>query len=118
RTLNQQQKKRPPMKFARLARSKHLYSHTEIPGAAMARHFAWIGAAVWLLAAAPTQAQVGPFSPSNWPPTIDTNAAVDYVIIDPNATFDTPAGWNGALTLANGGDQAYSGITLAGLFGD
>jgi hypothetical protein len=43
---------------------------------------------------------------------------VDYVIVDPNATFDTPAGWNGGLTLANGGDQAYIGITLNGLFGD
>lgn len=84
----------------------------------MARRFAWIGAAVWVLAATPAQAQIGPFSPSNWPPTIDTNAVVDYVIIDPNATFDTPAGWNGLLTLVNGGDSAYSGITLAGLFGD
>jgi hypothetical protein len=77
-----------------------------------------IAAAVWALATAAAQAQTGPFSPSNWPPTISATAAVDYVIIDPNATFDTPSGWNGVVTLANGGDQAYTGITLNGLFGD
>src|SRR5208283_5711460 len=87
-------------------------------GAAMRMRFAWIGAAAWALAAAPTQAQTGPFSPSNWPPTINASAAVDYVIIDPNAVFTTPAGWNANLILPSGGDQAYSGITLSGLFGD
>ena len=64
------------------------------------------------------QAQTGPFSPNDWPASIDTNSIVDYVIIDPNASFNTPPGWSGALSLANGGDQAYMGITLNGLFGD
>src|SRR5215831_12471085 len=64
------------------------------------------------------RAQTGPFSPTNWPPTINANATVDYVIIDPNAAFTTPAGWNANLSVANGGDQAYVGITLSGLFGD
>jgi len=88
------------------------------PLAATKGRFAWLAAAVCALATVATQAQTGPFSPSDWPPTINSNAAVDYVIIDPNATFSTPAGWNGVLTLANGGDEAYSGITLDGLFGD
>ena len=43
---------------------------------------------------------------------------MDYVIIDPNAVFNTPAAWNANLRLANGGDEAYSGITLNGLYGD
>src|ERR1035437_10005063 len=106
------------MKFTRLALSKLVKSSSEIPGAAMATRFAWVVAAIWGLAAASTQAQTGPFSPSNWPPTINATSIVDYVIIDPNATFDTPAGWNGNLTLANGGDQTYSSITLNGLIGD
>jgi len=106
------------MKFVRLTLSKLVNSPIKIPGAAMRMRFAWIGAAVWALAATSTQAQTGPFSPSNWPPTINASAAVDYVIIDPNAVFTTPAGWNANLILASGGDQAYSGITLSGLFGD
>jgi hypothetical protein len=77
-----------------------------------------MAAAFWVLAVVPTQAQTGPFSASDWPPTIDTNATVDFVLIDPNAVFTTPAGWNPVVTLANGGDQTYIGITLNGLFGD
>ncbi len=106
------------MKFIRLALSKLVKSSSEIPGLTMQARFAWVTAAIWALAAASTQAQTGPFSPSDWPPTIDTNAPVDYVIIDPNAVFTTPVGWNGNLTLANGGDQTYSSITLNGLIGD
>lgn len=77
-----------------------------------------IAAVIVLLAATATQAQTGPFSVTDWPPTINANATVDYVIIDPNAAFTTPGGWNPGLTLANGGDEAYSGITLDTLFGD
>jgi hypothetical protein len=108
----------PTMKFVRLTLSKLVKPPIEIPGAAMATFFAWAAAAIWALSPAPTQAQTGPFSPSDWPPTINTSATVDYVIIDPNAVFTTPAGWNANLILAGGGDQTYSGITLNGLFGD
>ena len=108
----------PTMKFVRLTLSKLVKPPIEIPGAAMATCFAWVAAGIWALSPAPTQAQTGPFSPSKWPPTINTSATVDYVIIDPNAVFTTPAGWNANLILAGGGDQAYSGITLNGLFGD
>ena len=106
------------MKFIRLTFCKLVQSPIEIPGVAMAARFAWVAAAIWALSPAPTQAQIGPFSPSDWPPTINTNITVDYVIIDPNAVFNTPAGWNANLILANGGDQTYIGITLNGLFGD
>ncbi|MGO8930325.1 MAG: hypothetical protein ACLQU3_25940 [Limisphaerales bacterium] len=106
------------MKFVRLTLSKLVKLPIEIPGAALATFFAWVAAAIWVLSPASTQAQTGPFSPSDWPPTINTSATVDYVIIDPNAVFTTPAGWNADLILAGGGDQAYSGITLDGLFGD
>ena len=106
------------MKFIRLTFCKLVQSPIEIPGVAMAARFAWVAAAIWALSPAPTQAQIGPFSPSDWPPTINTNITVDYVIIDPNAVFNTLAGWNANLILANGGDQTYIGITLNGLFGD
>jgi hypothetical protein len=64
------------------------------------------------------QAQTGPFSPSDWPASIDTNSIVDYCIIDPNAVFNSPPTWNNVLSLATGGDQAYVGVTLDGLAGD
>ncbi len=73
------------------------------------------------LAAAPLaslQAQTGPFSPNDWPPTINANATVDYTVLDPNAAFNSPAGWNNVLSLAGGGDQTYSTITLNGQTGD
>lgn len=57
----------------------------------------------------------------DWPPTIDVNAAVDYAIFDPDfPTFpSTPAGWLNSVTMAGGGDQAFTqGATLGGLKGD
>jgi len=84
--------------------------------ARLARFSAMLG--MILASAAGLQAQTGPFSATNWPASINTNSIVDYIIIDPNAVFNSPAGWNNVLSLAGGGDQAYVGITLAGLFGD
>ena len=78
------------MKFGQLTRNNDVKSPIEVPGVAMRAGFAWIGAALWALAAAPAHAQIGPFSPTNWPPTISASATVDYVIIDPNAAFHTP----------------------------
>ena len=106
------------MKFVLPIITKPAKSPIEITGAATAAPFTCIAAVVCILAAFSTQAQTGPFNPSNWPPTINASAAVDYVIIDPNAAFSTPAGWDPSLTLVNGGDSAYTGITLGGLFGD
>jgi hypothetical protein len=64
-------------------------------------------------------AQTGPFYPTNWPPTIDTNSmAVDYYIVDPSAVFDTPPGWNPTITFSGGGDQAFVSATRDGLVGD
>src|SRR5258705_11727046 len=59
------------------------------------------------------------FTNADWPPTINTNAAVDYAIFDPDfPTFpSTPAGWSSIISLAGGGDQAFSLATLGGLKG-
>ena len=64
------------------------------------------------------QAQTGPFSPTNWPGTINPAAAVDYLVVDPGATFDTPAGWQPSITFAPGGDQDYTTATRLGMVGD
>ena len=64
------------------------------------------------------EAQTGPFAATNWPGTIDGTKVVDYVIVDPNAVFGTPAGWSQTLSFAGGGDQAYQTVTLNGLVGD
>jgi len=71
-----------------------------------------------LASVAGLQAQTGPFSPSNWPASINTNSIADFFIVDPNAVFNSPASWNNVLSLAGGGDQAFVGITLVGLYGD
>jgi hypothetical protein len=64
-------------------------------------------------------AQTGPFSPSNWPPTINSNAVVDYLIVDPNAVFSTPPGWTPSVGFpGSGGDETYQSVTLGGLTGD
>ncbi|HEV7923787.1 MAG TPA: hypothetical protein VGR14_00420 [Verrucomicrobiae bacterium] len=82
----------------------------------MARPFAVIG--LMLASVAGLHAQTGPFSSSDWPPTIDTNAIVDYVIFDPNANFNSPSAWSNVLLWDNCCDQTYTTITLAGLLGD
>ena len=63
-------------------------------------------------------AQTGPFGPTNWPPTIDANATVDYYIADANASFNTPGGWSQTVGFAGGGDQTFVTINLSGLTGD
>src|SRR5262249_52612115 len=56
----------------------------------------------------------------DWPPTIDTNAVVDYAIFDPDVSGfpSTPGGWIFSISLAGGGDQAFTLSTLGGLKGD
>ena len=63
-------------------------------------------------------AQTGPFGPTNWPPTVNANATVNYGIFDPSASFNTPAGWTDAVTQAGGGDQPFATITVDGLTGN
>jgi len=57
-------------------------------------------------------------SPTDWPATINPNATVDYGIFDPNASFNTPAGWNNTIGQENGGDQAFGTITVGGMTGN
>jgi hypothetical protein len=70
-----------------------------------------------MLALQSARAQNGPFPVSDWPASINTNLIVDYWIVDPNASFNTPAGWNGVVSWQNCCDQTYVGLTLAGLYG-
>src|SRR5258707_2605543 len=74
--------------------------------------------AILLAGLAVVQAQTGPFSPTNWPSTINANATVDYFIVDQNATFTTPGGWSPTVSFAGGADQAYQSINLSGVSGD
>ncbi len=80
----------------------------------------FLGAALVALLAgtASVNAQTGPFAPTNWPASINRTATVDYSIVDPAATFDTPAGWAQTVSFAGSADQAYQPINLSGLAGD
>ena len=65
-----------------------------------------------------SRAQTGPFSPTDWPTTVNPNVTVDYGIFDPNAVFTSESGWSQTVTLSGGGDQTFGTITLGGLTGD
>jgi hypothetical protein len=72
-----------------------------------------------LAGASGLQAQTGPFSPEDWPPIINSNAAVHYVIADPNVTFPQPsASWlPDSLQILPGGpgsDQTTVPINIGG----
>jgi hypothetical protein len=78
----------------------------------------WNACLVSMFAALHLHAQTGPFSPTNWPSTINASAAVDYAILDPNAVFiNTPAGWSDVLTIPNGGDETWLNTTIGGFEG-
>lgn len=60
-----------------------------------------------------TFAQTGPYNPEAWPPTIDINKTVHYVVTD--ATLDSPGGfWMEGLNILSGGDQVTDDITIGG----
>ncbi len=63
-------------------------------------------------------AQAGPFSPNDWPPSVNPNVPVDYGIFDPTQNLNTPPGWNNTITQAGGGDQWFQSVTIGGLTGD
>jgi len=62
----------------------------------------------------PAFAQNGPFNPEAWPPTVDPNALVNYVVTD--AGLDAPsANWApAALLILSGGDQVADDVTIGG----
>ena len=74
--------------------------------------------AIFFESAGSLQAQTGPFPPTDWPTTINSNAMVNFGIFDQKAAFNTPTGWNQTVSLAGGGDQTFQSITLSGLTGD
>ncbi len=64
------------------------------------------------------QTQAAPFAPTNWPPTISSNATVHYFIADPKAAFATRPDWKQSLSFAEDGDQTFDTVTHNGLTGD
>jgi hypothetical protein len=62
----------------------------------------------------PALGQEGPFDTEQWPPTVDPNALVNYVVTD--AGLDAPSGnWlSGALLILSGGDQETEDVTIGG----
>ncbi len=71
------------------------------------------------LVAVDSLAQEGPFSPEDWPATVDPSKEVHYVVTDPDATF-SPAGaqwFDGDLTVLSGGDQATRSVSIGGFRG-
>jgi hypothetical protein len=83
------------------------------------RTIALCGCAALFLTATNSKAQ--PYGPNDWPGSLANNGVqADYCILDPNASFNTPASWVNSLQLApNSGDQTYSAlVTLDGLYGD
>ncbi len=76
-------------------------------------------AAAWLLATASAGLLAQPYPATDWPPTINPNATVSYGVFDPDVFFaSTPGGWLNDMTLAGGGDQAFSLVTLDAMKGD
>lgn len=67
-------------------------------------------------------AQTGPFSETDWPPTIDVNVAADWAVFDPAISFFFPSTpntpWVNSVSLSGGGDQAYEVIPLDSLLGN
>lgn len=61
-----------------------------------------------------TLAQTGPFDPEQWPPTINPDLPVHYVVSD--GGLEPPSAWwdNSALSILSGGDQVTEDITIGG----
>lgn len=60
------------------------------------------------LTLAGTAFAAGPYSPTNWPPTIEPTKIVHYAVTDSDPGFTVPnANWTNSLFWAGGGDQAY-----------
>jgi len=68
-----------------------------------------------LIAALPhvVQAQTGPFDPEAWPPTVDVNKVVHFVVTDGSLT--SPGGsWTEGLQILTGGDQVTQDTDIGG----
>lgn len=70
----------------------------------------------WLLGGAVmmAQGQNGPFDPEQWPPTINLNLPVHFVVTDGMLWSPGGAWVEGALIIRNDGDQTTADITLNG----
>lgn len=61
-----------------------------------------------------THAQVGPFSPDDWPATIDPDSEVHYVTIGEPLDSPGPLWFDGDLSILSGGDQSTAALTIGG----
>jgi hypothetical protein len=76
------------------------------------RKFHWLGALL-LPIILTVQAQQGPFSPEDWPATIDPNKTVHFISVD--QALSTPGGWfDDVVQILSGGDQVTEPITIGG----
>ncbi|HOW65282.1 MAG TPA: hypothetical protein P5186_05145 [Candidatus Paceibacterota bacterium] len=72
-----------------------------------------ISMAAWMTGVSLMAAQTGPFDPEAWPPTIDVNKTVHFVVTD--GTLTSPGGsWMEGLQILTGGDQGTSDLTING----
>ena len=66
-----------------------------------------------------TLGQQGPFSPDDWPATVDPDKEVHYVVSDRDAVFEPAGGqwFEGDLSIQGGGDQATRNVIIGGYRG-
>jgi hypothetical protein len=69
------------------------------------------GSAILALAYGPDP--VGPFKPDAWPPTVDRNKLVHYVVTDEGLTPPSPS-WQPNLKILTGGDQQTEAAVAGG----
>ncbi len=70
------------------------------------------------IAAATLIAATGPFDPEAWPPTVDPNKLVHYVVTEGTLTPPEGAFWQeGVLQILTGGDQSTENFNIGGHIG-
>jgi hypothetical protein len=72
----------------------------------------WVAGMLFALPAA--RAQEGPFSPENWPATVNPNVIVHYVDVEGALTPPGFLWYDDGLSILSGGDQVTEDITIGG----
>ncbi len=66
----------------------------------------YFGAQALMLAG--TTFAAGPYSPTNWPPTVDATKQVHYVVTDSDPGFTVPnENWTNSLFWVSGSDSSF-----------
>lgn len=67
------------------------------------------------LTLAGTTFAAGPYSPTNWPPTIDPTKKVHYVVTDSAPEFTVPNdNWTNSLFWVSGSDSSFTSQQVCG----